>query len=470
MEKLAQKRKRASAEQNDTNLPITDGVQPDENLIGRRRRGKSAYTLESVMQSLALKLYPEQITGYDADHAEELGYDERLIQQLRQRIQSLTDTDMQVLMIVHDADYDHDDYWSPSAEKPHIHIIMRYIGKTASGHVRRERIGTILETLGVTYRPDLDRTLWEQHGVEAVGDFVEYAAYLLHWTDKAQKAGKHSYDLSALVSNLTVDQIQEILDGHRRTSEAAPDENRRVQIDTMIDLDQEAYQLGYTLHDFDDWYGRLPFAVRSHQRMRTVRESYYRGVTARAEDPTQNGVLRLCVYIEGRPDCGKTYAAVHALDTLGASVLRIGGGGTGKLDKLRPSHDAIVIDDDVCPNVLNLSDNYICQAYRRNQNNPYWCGKYLIVTSNVTFTEWMASCGVSKRHYDALGSRFYICSVSPVTGELICQTVSRRGTYEEQMQRKTMFRAFARSYDEVASGYKRDDRVVDYDDLYLPCD
>lgn len=83
MEKLARKRKRASAEQNDTNLSITDGVQPDENLIGRKRRGRSAYTLESVMQSLALKLYPEQITGYDADHAEELGYDERLIQQLR---------------------------------------------------------------------------------------------------------------------------------------------------------------------------------------------------------------------------------------------------------------------------------------------------------------------------------------------------------------------------------------------------
>lgn len=484
MEKLAGKRN-ARAESNNTNPSVKEksenGQQPEENLIGKKRRGKSPYTLESVMQSVALKFYPEQITGYDPEHAGGSGYTEELLQELKQRIQKLDDDEMQILMIVHNGDFDHDDYWCPSIEKPHIHIIMRFISKMSNGNIKRERIGSILEMLGVTYRPDVDRTLWEQHGVESIGDFVEYANYLLHWTAKAKKAGKHCYELSDLVSNLTEDKILEILNGHKQISEAAPDENKKVQISTMIDLDREAYQLGYDLRDFDKWYGNLPFVIRSHQSMKTIIESYYRGATARAEDPAKNGVLRLCIFIEGPPDRGKTYSAIHALDGLGASVLRVGGGGTGKLDKLKPSHDAIVIDDDVCPNLLNMSDNYICQAYRRNRNNPYWCGKYLIVTSNLTFTDWLISCGFTKstrqwnpetqmwndayEHHAALRSRFYVCSVLPFDGTLSCDEVSRRGTYEEQLKRKEMFLSFKRRYDEIAAGYERDDRKVDYNDI-----
>ena len=47
-----------------------------------------------------------------------------------------------------------------------------------------------------------------------------------------------------------------------------------------------------------------------------------------------------------------------------------------------------------CPNLMNMADDYKCQAYRRNSNNSYWTGAYLIVTSNLTFAEWLASCGI----------------------------------------------------------------------------
>ena len=486
MEKLAKKRK-PHAKQDNATSPAADGsvAQPEENLIGKKRKGRSPYTLESVMQSIALKFYPEQITGYDAKHAEESGYSERLVQDLKTRIRRLDATEMQVLMIVHNADFDHDDYWDPAAEKPHIHIIMRFIGKMPNGNIRRERIGGILEKLGVTYRPDVDRTLWEQHGVEAIGDFVEYSNYLLHWTEKAKKAGKHCYDLNELISNLSADEVLKILDGHKRISEVAPDENTKAQIETLIDLDRTSYQLGYSLQDFDNWYGSLPFVVRSHQSMKTIKESYYRGITARAEDPAQNGILRLCIFIEGEPDGGKTYAAVHALDKMGASVLRIGGGGTGKFDKLKPSHDAIVIDDDLCSNLLNMSDNYICQAYRRNKNNPFWCGQYLIATSNLSFTDWLISCGFHKcisqhwnpetqemedtyEHHAALESRFYICKM--VDRKLDLVSPSRRGTYEEQTERLSMFERFREEYEKVAAGYVKDERLVDYLSVVLRYD
>lgn len=488
MEKLAKKRK-PRAKQDNATSPASDenaAAQPEKNLIGKKRKGRSPYTLESVMQSIALKFYPEQITGYDSEHAEESGYSEKLLLDLKTRIQKQDPTEMQVLMIVHNADFDHDDYWSPAAEKPHIHIIMRFIGKMPNGNTRRERIGTILEKLGVTYRPDVDKTLWEQHGVEAIGDFVEYSNYLLHWTEKAKKAGKHCYELNELISNLPVDQVKKILDGHKQISEAAPDENAKVQIETLIDLDQTAYQLGYSLKDFDGWYGNLPFVVRSHQSMKTIKESYFRGATARADDPANNGVLRLCIFIQGQPDSGKTYAAVHALDEIGASVLRVGGGGTGKFDKLKPSHDAIVIDDDICPNLLNMSDNYICQAYRRNRNNPFWCGQYLVVTSNLSFADWLVSCGFYKssqhwnpdtqawndvyEYHEALKSRFYICRIDD--RELKLVSPSKRGTYEEQKERLRMFEQFRWEYEEIAARYVKDEREVEYDwalmHSYLP--
>lgn len=479
MQKLARKRKPHADDPAIAEDQGVDSTQPEENLIGKKRRGKSPYTLESVMQSVALKLYPEQITGYDASRADEDGYVDQLLEGLKQRIRKLNAEELEALMGVHNGDHNHDDYWLPSIEKLHIHIILRFIRRMENGNIKRERLGTILEMLGVTYRPDIDRTLWEQHGVEAVGDFVEYARYLLHWTDKAKKDGKHVYELDSLTSNLSKDKVLNILNGHKRVSEAAPDENKKVQIETMIDLDHEAKQLGYDLQDFDTWYDNLPFVVRAHQSMSTIRESYYRGVTARAEDPTKNGVLRLCVFIQGAPDLGKTYAAIHALDQLGASVLRVGGGGTGKMDKLKSSHDAIVIDDDVCPNLLTMSDNYICQAYRRNRDNPYWCGRYLVVTSNLSFTEWLLACGFSKSsrlldskaqawhdiydHHDALRSRFYICKMD--NGHLVCTAASTRGTYDEQMKRKKMFLAFQSQYNDITGAYKKDNKPVNYDDL-----
>lgn len=68
-------------------------------------------------------------------------------------------------------------------------------------------------------------------------------------------------------------------------------------------------------------------------------------------------------------------------------------------------------------------------------------------------------------HHAALESRFYICRTQPSTGELICEKVSKRGTYEEQLKRKEMFIAFKHKYDEVSGRYKKDDRKVYYDDI-----
>lgn len=143
-------------------------------------------------------------------------------------------------------------------------------------------------------------------------------------------------------------------------------------------------------------------------------------------------MVRLCIFISGPPNTGKTYAAEHSVP---GSHLRVGGGGTGKFDNLSPSTNAIIVDDDVCDkNLLILTDNYNCRIYKRGKDNPLWTGNYFIVTSNSTFDEWLYKCGVDSDEWDAIHSRFYICEIAEKDGYsyLKCTQCSKRGTQEEQ--------------------------------------
>lgn len=465
----------ASALQTTTTIPQT-------NLIGKALKktqdGRLRYTMQSVMRSCALKLYVEQIVGFDEtktkrqmtqpdgspvtdpDTSEVLyetdpgllaAHTKELLSALSARVKEQDPASVQILMIVHDRDTNHDDFWKPSNEKPHIHIILRFLN---DGH---QKLSSILSMLGVQFRPGIDDTLCAQHGVESVGDFTEYTMYLMHKTKKAISDGKAPYDITEIVSNISVEDIRHICDGYNRVQLAAS----HVDFKDWVALDEAAYKAGYELQDFDAWYGSQSFAARSGAKMRTVKESYQRGIKARAEDPEQSSVLRLCVFIQGEPGCGKTYTAVHALTKLGQKTLRCGGGGTGRFDKLQPSHDAIVIDDDTCPRLLTMADNYITQVYRRQSNNPYFCGRYLIITSNLDFEEWVRTCGLSDdQHIEAAISRFYICRMEDRM--LLLSSPSKRGTYDEQTERLNMFKEFRRSFNEIAEGYVKDERKVDY--------
>ena len=233
----------------------------------------------------------------------------------------------------------------------------------------------------------------------------------------------------------------------------------KVTSDELAALDQDAYSLGYEMKNFSQWYDAQPFAVRSHTKMKTIRESYERGVEARIEEG--RAVIRLCIYIQGPPDSGKTYAAISALG--GKQVLSVGGGGTGKFDRLRPDHEAIVIDDDVCPKLLNMTDNYICRAYKRNSNNPAWAGHYFIVTSNLTFSEWLENSGIHVKdklgnpsaHYIAMLSRFFVCEIryTNYIAHLALISPSTRGSATEQLQRAEMFAEFAMRFSSTIANY-----------------
>lgn len=192
--------------------------------------------------------------------------------------------------------------------------------------------------------------------------------YLIHETDQAIRDHKPPYSVDEIVSNLSVDEIKQIMAGYVRFSK------KKVDNETMAELDQYAYSLGYELGNFESWYSSLDFIVRRNAGMKTVKESYYRGVEERAKKGEE--INRLCVFIQGAGNSGKTYSAIHSFEN--NEKLIIDGGGTGKYDRLTVSTDVVIVDDQCSNYLLNMADNKICQVYRRGSNNPFWCGRYFI--------------------------------------------------------------------------------------------
>lgn len=416
----------------------------------RGDKRKNSIGINSKVYSLALKFYLEQLPNGE----------QYFIQQIKLSDKSY----VQIIAIKHDRDTVTDGIWEEANVKPHWHVIIRLVDKKS-----RVRVGTLLKDLGIEFRRGLDDKLWEGHGVETVGNFAGYTMYLTHETEEAIRDGKELYAVSELVSNLSEDEIEQVRQGYIKVSA-----KRKLTEEERISLDKEAFNLGYSMGNFDDWYNQQPFNVRADAKMKVIRESYDRGV---ATCITENShIVRLCVFIQGQPNTGKTYAAERALD--GKRVFKIGGGGTGKLDKLRPDHEAIIVDDDICPNLLNMTDNEICYAYKRNKNNPPWAGKYFVVTSNLCFGEWVEMCGIKMRdtlgrvtaHNSAMISRFFVCRLEEENGinHLALTCPSKRGSVEEQQERLSEFIRFKEKFDSVIATYQPKMNVVDYSSVIEP--
>lgn len=438
---------------------------------GKNPRTKKILSPRSTVRTLALKFYAEQVPGWQngqhglqapimcgnvSANAAQANHANAMLAKdvIEDNILKMDKTEIQVICILHDKDtmVDEKDFWDPPTEKPHFHIIVRVLGKAPL------RVSTILNWLGIVYRKGVDDKLWIEHGVETVGNFASYAMYLTHETKQAELDGKYPYDFNELISNLTPDELRDVRKGYIDPSRV------KVKVEDMAKLDETAYDMGYNLKDFSKWYGSLPFEVRCNMKMRTVERSYNRGV----DDRVMLGetVTRLCVYISGAHNTGKTYAATHTFTDHGQRALSVEGGGTGKFDLLQPYHDAIIINDDVCPNLLNMSDNKICRAYRRNKDNPAWAGHYLIVTSNWTFDEFLDRCHLgNEENRNAAKSRFYVCHLEKIDGarRLVLDEASKRGSDARQRERLQMFRDFQDKFNEIIRTYVPEVCDIDYD-------
>lgn len=457
-----------SAQQNSTTVSIPQANSASQvKKTGKRSKNRfdgdncHMLNMDSKVNTFAFKFYDEQLP-LDANYPGMTGEDI-----LYKNIRESDPKVVQILCIKHNRDVVADGIWSSSNVKSHYHVIGRFMNDK-----ERRRIRKILSDLHIVFRIGLDENIMLNGGIETVGKFAGYALYLTHETEAAIKDAKELYSIDEIISNCTIDEIRQIRDGYIRLSE-----KRKVTQEELIALDKEAFDKGYKLENFDDWYGNQPFTVRSNAKMRTIKESYERGAEKRLEE--DDTITRLSIYIQGEGNSGKTYTSLHALKECGMSrILTVGGGGTGKFDKLRCDHQAIVVDDEICPNLLNMTDNKMCHAYRRNNNNPIWTGSHFIITYNESFEDYATACGINVRNsnynayansyysrtYLALESRFYICKIEYTNNKakLVCIKPSARGNEAEQKMRLKMFVEFQQYFNALIANYQPNSINVDY--------
>lgn len=388
------------------------------------------------------------------------------------------DKEFEVICIKHDKDKvaNEDDFFELSEIKPHIHLVIkRKNGKSF-------RANTVLDKLGICFRRYIDNELWV-HAVATCGSFQASVAYLTHETINAQAEGKTLYPREEIISNCSTAAIDDFRNGYMAASE-----QRKLTALELVNLDNRFYEWGYELKDYNQLYDSLSFFERSNCKIRTIKESYERGFKARIEaDPPY--INRTCIFVEGGSDKGKTYALNHALQDLGYKVYEITGGGTGKFDSLRVSHTAISIDDETCPNLLNMTDSRVTTAYKRQSNNPYWMGNVFVVTSNKKFLHWCEDSGLKvtnfqgglNEHAYAMLSRFLVYKVKNFNGTNqivpsndygykvdLNRSIKPRGTQNEINEKL----ATANKIVSIANSYMKDYKpsttnVKGYNDFYI---
>lgn len=428
--------------------PIIDEPSPKNKGIDKKKtKNLGGLTMESSVPDLSIKVYEEQIDG---------GFPA-----LFERVRALDKAEYWALAIVHDKDEVADEIFEPAYKKPHAHIDALRSKKTAGNRKDRRNVSTFLKLLGITFRPGIDDELWKNRGVERIHDLAKSVAYLTHETKEADLAGKHIYERSEIVSNLDPAEIDQLREGYTRINAVA----HKADLATQAELAELAYKAGYTgAQSWSEFEKGLPFMLQKGSSQVLYRRRYAEGLAKKVEE--KRSLVRLAIFIEGPKDLGKTTGALRAIEKMGLSCYSVSDGGkTGRWDRLNPSHDALLIDDAVVHDVLGLADNKVCEVYRRGGENPYFCGKLLVVCSNLPFNDWLKVCNVPDRQIEAARSRFYICRATEKNGEpaLVLDSYSKRGTPEEQAKRRDMFLQFAKPMESSMREYKAIKKeTVDY--------
>lgn len=363
-------------------------------------------------------------------------------------VRGLDPADYQVLAICHDADFLEDNFFVPSAEKRHYHLIERYAPRQG---VKRNptKVRVLLNLLGLKYRPS-DESLVLNKGIETVNDFGAYVDYLTHDDRASALAGKTGYEHAAIVSNLEPKAIDDIRKGF--TGNQLP---HKWDIVTLREACETAASIGYAGRSYSAYaesVGR--FVLYSQSKEKIVRRFYDEALDMRLNE--HRDVNRLCLFIESPQNAGKTTASKLALSALGIkNPLFVTNNGTGKYDALSIDNDALVLDDVTGKDLLNVSDQYECRLYKRNNGDAVWGGTHLIVTNNHDFDKWLErSCGVSsddsyeKVTLDAVRSRWYAVKLLEKDGKLAFQVTNRceRGGRDKRAKLEAMFKAFMREF------------------------
>lgn len=367
------------------------------------------WNVSSKHCSFWMKFYAEQC-GYYCAPGNPQNYDDQLKQfdtvlpSALAALQSKYDIDFRVHYL-DEVEVDKSPFLT-AAEKPHCHAYFKIKGDY---RIRFSSFLNDLRSVGIVLdRPDdlelLKHVIEDGNGFpneQRVGQGESYCiVYGSHQTPIAKLEGKHTYDWNDLhhFTTYTEDDFKRFLLEQSRLNDHSKASTVRVlSLSETRQLALEARALGEAGGDFDTWYyDELPIEVRlGISKLDKIQDEYDRGITKYLSDPMNTDMTRVCLYIEGPRNVGKSGSLARALSELGyPTYIASQGGGTGKMDEFKFSHKALVLDDTSVKGFFSYADDKICRAYKRNSGNPLFACTYLAVTSNKDIaTYYSRVCG-----------------------------------------------------------------------------
>lgn len=474
-----------------------------ENYIGYRHN----VSYNSRVKSLALKFYPEQVLniadrqdlyGYvqarkafeekrkeivnknmdtpdlqaEAHEKEKYWHDEieKLIDRAVEHVKEVVtnyDSAFIVLGIVHDKDFSTDDFYADKPEKLHFHLLF-----VRQDH-RRFRVKQIFDNLGII-KNVADNKLFSSLGAETIGSLADYSMYLTHETEQAMRDGKHQYSINEIFKNISDDDLQDL-----RNMYKSPQLRDKMKTRDWDVAAKKARELGKNCGDFDKWAETSFHATQRASRVFSeIHNEYERGLTQGIQNIE---IPRVSVVVTGARNLGKSHAVKYALREMGIENTLSCPAGTGKYDGVTPSTQALIFDDVLPSQALNVMDDGGVILHRRNSGDRPWLGGFVASTTNYSFDRFCEKCLGIRRKYqfennnkttdytgfisiddkerrDALESRIYAFSVVVDNKgvHLKCLHKCERGSRAVLEQKNKLVAKFVEYVEESMNAYYRD--------------
>lgn len=330
----------------------------------------------SVEFDKAMKEKNEWLTKY----CEDKGY----LKSFFENILSIDNKQFEVFAAPHDKDVFWDNFFQSHPEDYHIHIVV--LGKLNNATKKRRifRISDVLDMLHIRYDEKRDLSVLDMGAIQVCKHIADSIQYLLHWTALSEEEGKFIYDRDVLVTN-DEDAADEYL--------SMTPELSKTHLERMNAVEASKYAEAFTnqgkaLVSFKDAFLNVGLPLwfwHSSQGKKTVMNVFE---NAYIEGLEQGAALthigRICLYIYGEYDLGKTTAVEHLCDYLNVprDAVFEAHNGYGKYDGLNAKHQMLVADDTGLTDVLKIADEKVAILPQRNRGKALFSGNLLIVTSN----------------------------------------------------------------------------------------
>lgn len=406
---------------------------------------KPAWDVSKITRCIWIKFYAEQV-GFQpsgtaiASPVSDYPLQISALQSFLSSLSSLSGYSYHA--ILHDSDAlppsSDSEFWSPSIEKPHVHLLLFSSS--------RFRVSTVLNDLkkatGLYFRPDTDTQMFRiatRFPDMRKKEHFKAIVYHTHETDQAVDAGKHTYSRSLCVTNIPATDLGVIYD----TYFSQLSRQKVVKVD-KYDAVLHARNLGRSGLSFEDWWHNdVPLSYRVKTLKDQCLDAYQMGISELLQSPDSKNNVRCSIFIHGAPNLGKTFTSKLVCEQLGLKSYVVEAGGTGKMDDLDATFQAMIVSDTGIKDLHGMADNDFCKVYRRGSANPVWAGKYLIITYNGDLQSYIQKYTrlSDPVAIQALCSRFYECILTEQG--LKCYNPQTRGDRSSLVAHNNLFREFA---------------------------